>query len=285
MSSDSIRGLRSRIRSVTATQQMTSAMKTVAVSKYNRLVARRNAFAEYNKRCNEVLDTLGGIELRTPAKIKNPGKICYVVMTANRGLCGAYNSELKRYFKELIGEEQKPWCMVLCGRWGFENLASVDSEVLRKFHFKDVPEYHEADELAKYLEDLYFSGEVAEVRIVSQSFVNIITQKPDCHTFLPNEHSNEKKDIDPDMLFLPTRKEVMDEVVDRYLTAQIFGTLLTVAMGANGSMLMAMRTASDNSTEMLSQLELKLNRVRQASVTSEVLDISNSALGSDYSKG
>lgn len=270
-----IRSLRRRIKSITSTEQMTKAMKTVAVSKYNHALARLNGFGPYADKCRELLLSSGGFHAEPKEGAEN--EVVYVLLTANRGLCGAYNLDLMREAERLIKAETRRCSLVVCGKWGADYAASKKlPNVIKTFVFADIPEYEDAAQLTELLCSLYLEGRAGEVCFISQHFKNILTQIPTVTSFLPK--GEPETAADGDYIYVPDRDAIRRELTRRCLNAEVYKLLLSAASGAHGAMLIAMRTASDNSTAMLSQLELKLNRMRQSAVTTEVLELSG---GSD----
>lgn len=269
--SGSSRELKRRIKSIGSTEQMTVAMKTVAVSKYNRARTRMDSFVPYGTQCERFLASLGGVA-RTKEAGDN-GKVCYVIMTANRGLCGSFNIDLVHRLKEVLAGEKREAFVVSCGKWSADNLAGgFKQKIVKNFEISDIPEYGEAVQVAEYLRNLYQNGEADEIYVVYQSFKNLLTQTPSVKRFLPFEQEGEEKPVE--YLFEPDRETIIGLLTERCLTASVYKSLLITASGAHGAMLMAMRTAADNSAEMRAQLELALNRKRQSAVTTEVLELS-----------
>ncbi len=271
--SDNMRDLKRRIKTVSNTEQVTHAMRTVAVSKYNRVHKQAQSFAPYRAECARLLSFVGdGGEAARGAD----APVCYVVVTANRGLCGGYNEELLAALKRKLAAEEEPYNVIVCGRWGADNAAARGVEhIAGSLALSDVPTYEEALALYRSLRALWDGGEARRVVFAYQAFRNILTQVPTAFTLLPADTVEAAED--EDTLFVPDRESILPQLREQCLAAQVYGLLLTAAEGAHGAMLVAMRTASDNSHEMLSSLELELNRLRQAAVTTEVIEIAGGA--------
>ena len=272
--SGSMRELRHRIRSVGSTEQMTRAMRTVAVSKYSRVQATAQAFEPFRDACGRLLQAVGGTGDAPRPVVK---RVCYVCVTANRGLCSSYNLEVIRYLTELLAKEEHDYSVILCGRWGEENAAGCGvGHIAETIPIPDTPDYGKALELTRHLRKLWTDGTADEVVLVWQRFRNILTQTPDSVRLLPFAGS-EAVPAEERYLFLPDRESLLPGLREQCLTSQVYGILLSAASGAHGAMLVAMRQAADNSAEMLAALELQLNRMRQATVTTEVLELSSGA--------
>ncbi len=266
--SGSMRDLHRRIRSISSTQQMTRAMRTVAVAKYSRAQATARAFEPYRAACERLLRASGGWK-DEPRPVR---RVCYVAVAANRGLCGSYNLELGRYLAGVLAEEKREYSVVLCGRWLRDNAAGLGiGGVIHRFELPDVPDYDHALELTRYLRDLWEREKADRVVFVTQRFRNVLTRSPGLTPFLPFGAAGEGgRD---EYLFVPDRKSILPGLEEQCLTSQVYGLLLSAAQGAHGAMLVAMRQASDNSQEMLDRLKLEFNRMRQAAVTTEVLEL------------
>ena len=149
-----MRAIRTRIKSVKNTQQITKAMKMVAVSKLRRTQAGMQAMRPFAEKSQEVLDTLlasgSGVENRFIAPRKTVKKVCYVLFVGNRGLCGMYNSAVLRFMEEIAAAEERDFSVVVCGRWGKDVIAKSGLPVIRTFaELSDTPNANEALEVAE----------------------------------------------------------------------------------------------------------------------------------------
>ena len=158
--------------------------------------------------------------------------------------------------------------------------------VSQTFDVDDIPTYAQAVKISEYLRELFLSGEVDQVCFVYQAFKNILTQTPVTKTFLPYKREELPGDDgsagdDTEYLFIPDRESILGDLVIRCLNTEVYRILLDMAVGANGSMMMAMRNASENSSTMIADLSLKLNRMRQNSVTTEVLEIASGTVAKE----
>jgi len=269
--SASIRDVKRRIRSISSTEQITQAMKTVALSKYNRVQTGLQAFLPYEAACRDILSRMGSARLQPPEHAEPT--VCYVVITANRGLCGSFNMDLIRFLEVQLAREGRPYFLAVCGKWG-RNLCQEGrlSGVRKFFPAADLPEYGQAEELAAWVTELITTGKATEIRVVSQHFVNLLKQQPENVCLFPCEDMQTADDGE-EILCLPDRETVLRTLQDRCLASRIYGLLLSAAAGAHAAMLVAMRAASDSSSAMLEELTLHYNRLRQAAVTTEVLEL------------
>ncbi len=268
--------LKRRIRTVITTEQVASAMRTSAMSKYTRTHKKSQDFQTYLAECRRLLRLVGSDD-SAPDDGCRRRRVCYVAITANRGLCGDYNEALFRFLQQTLASEQEEACLILCGKWGAERAASHGLEnVIDVLPVDSVPAYAQAKALYLRVLALWTRGEVDRVVFVYQRFQNILTQVPVCEQLFPAAPAEETAAV-PDVIFVPGRAEMLPRLREQCLAAQVYGILLSAAEGAHGAMLMAMRAAADNCAEMRAALELELNRMRQAAVTAEVLELSGGA--------
>lgn len=276
-----MREIRGRIKGVKSTQQITKAMKMVSVSKLRKTQTGMNAMRLFAEQCQQVMyDLLGsGVSfdhpLLTPHKDVN--NVTYVVVVGNRGLCGAYNTNLIRYLEQLLAQETRPCQVVVIGRWTSENLARLP--VLQTFdQFPDTPGPEDCTQITQYLRQLYLSGQSDEIRVVYQHFVNVITQIPQQRQLLPAALPVEAADAQPaDYRFEPSRQEIMAKTVELYLSSTVYQILLEARSGEHSARTTAMGAAADNTEELIAELSLELNRARQAQITTEISEIAGGA--------
>ena len=277
-----IHSLKRRIKSIRSTGQMTNAMKTVAISKYNRTLAALQLFTPYYDACSALLAEVGFAP--NGNEIKRGNKICFVVLTANRGLCGTYNNDVFKKLSEVIPPDGN-YCVVICGRWGQNSYKSKQIQnVIKCFDIPDIPDYGSASALAAYLQGLYESDtEIGSVRFVMQEFINIMTQIPTENEYLPPAVLDTAAQTE--YVFDPDKAQLSQGLQTRCLNAAVYKYLLSSAVGAHGAMFVAMRTSAENSEEMLNNLELELNRMRQTAVTTQVIEIASGNIAALNTEG
>ncbi len=274
----SARSIRRRLKTVSSIGQLSRAMKTVAVSKYNRASACLAAMRPYRRQCRHLMETAGipGVSPGPEAKA-----VCYVVLTANRGLSGSYNTEIWNLMESTLRAEKRPCSLVLAGRWGEARMgADKPGQLRRVFTISDIPTREEADSLARFLWDTWQEGQIQEISFISQRFHNILHQTPAIRQVLPIPSLPGRGE---DTLFVPGQEQIVQDLIFRSLRADVHEIMLGAMAGAHGAMLMAMRTAMDNAQAMHAQLERTLNRLRQTAVTTEVLELSR-AWGEEQEK-
>lgn len=279
-----MRAIRTRIRSVRSTEQITKAMKMVAVSKLRKTQRGMNAMRPFAEKSQEVMDTLlsGSTELDnvyiTPHK--EVKKICYVLVLGNRGLCGAYNSAILHYANSVIKSSGKDYGLVICGRWGKDVIKNSKLNVIRTFdELTDTPSNDEAIEIAEYLKRLYTSGEYDEVHLIYQHYVTSLRQDQTEEQYLPASPKAKQDNGGADrmIMFIPDMHSILDSVMQLYLNNKIMSVLLDAKSAEHSARMTAMTAASDSTKELIDSLNVKLNRARQASITTEISEISGGA--------
>ena len=275
-----MRAIRTRIKSVKNTEQITKAMKMVAVSKLRRTQSSMQAMRPFAEKSQEVIDTLlssnlSGLENRFITPHKEVKKVCYVLLVGNRGLCGAYNSAILHYANSVIKQSGRDYGLVVCGRWGKDVLANSRLKVIKTFsELSDTPNIDEALEIADYLKELYTNGEYDEIHLIYQHYVTALRQDPMNVQYLPAApEKSEKRGPGRVFIFEPDMDSVLESVMQLYLNNKILSVLLDAKCGEHSARMTAMTAASDSTKSLIAELDLKLNRARQAAITTEITEI------------
>ena len=273
-----MRAIRTRIKSVTNTQQITKAMKMVAVSKLRRTQAGMQAMRPFADKSQEVLDALlasgSGDENRFIAPRKKVNNVCYVLFVGNRGLCGMYNSAVLRFMEEIAAAEQRSFSVVVCGRWGKDVIAKSGLPVIKTFNdLSDTPTANEALELAEYLKQMYLSGEADEIQLVYQHYYSALRQEPVAHRLLPAAPESESEAPKKEFIFAPDAQSVLESVMQLYINNRVLSIMLEAKCGEHSARMTAMTSATDSTRTLIDQLGLSLNRARQAAITTEISEI------------
>lgn len=273
-----MRAIRTRIKSVKNTQQITKAMKMVAVSKLRRAQSAMQSMAPFAAKSQEILDSLltdsAANENRFIKPRKEIKKVCYVLFVGNRGLCGVYNSSLLHYMEELAKDETHETGLVICGRWGRDVIAKSGLPVMRSFtELSDTPGANEALEISEYLKKLYLDGSVDEVHLVYQHYISALRQEPTEEQLLPAKPSVSGEGKERDFIFAPNAAEVLESVMQLYINNKLYGVMLEAKCGEHSSRMTAMTAATDSTKSLIDSLSLALNRARQAAITTEISEI------------
>lgn len=273
-----MRAIRTRIKSVKNTQQITKAMKMVAVSKLRRAQSAMQTMTPFAEKSQEILDTLltgsAAQENRFIKPRKEVKKVCYVLFVGNRGLCGVYNSSLLHFMEELAGKESHEIGLVICGRWGRDVIAKSGLPVMRSFtELSDTPSAAEALEVSEYLKNLYLNGEADEIHLVYQHYISALRQEPTAYRLLPASPEKSDNASSRDFIFAPNVEDVLESVMQLFINNKLFSVMLEAKCGEHSSRMTAMTAATDSTKSLIDSLSLALNRARQAAITTEISEI------------
>lgn len=276
----SMREIRARIRSVKNTQQITKTMKMVASAKLHRTQSGLSGIRSFARRSQHVLSELlagenAGYDNEFLLPRKEIRTVCYVLFVGNRGLCGVYNHAVLRHAQELVQADERPCTVVVCGSWGRDIIAQSGLPVRHTFDaLSDTPDMAEALPVADYLKRLYLSGEADEIHLVYQRFRSALQQVPDQVQLLPARlQVQQREEAGNDYIFEPDARSVLENMVQLYLNNMVYSVLLEAKVSEQASRMAAMSAATDATTELINDLSLQLNRVRQAAITTEIAEI------------
>ena len=290
----SLKEFRNRIDSVKSTRKITKAMQMVAAAKLRKAQDAAESAQPYAKRMAAVIANLAagvGDNPGAPALLVGHGKDdvhLLIVATADRGLCGGFNTNIARRARERIVELERAGktVKILCvGRKGFDQLKRLHaSKIVDVISLREVKtlDSHVASGIAERARALFDSGEVDVVEVVYSKFVNVITQEPTVQTLLPAVQSIDPEAPPPDLNgaayeYEPDEEEILSVLLPRNLTTQIFNALLQNAAGEQGARMSAMDNATRNAGEMIDKLSIEYNRKRQANITKELIEIISGA--------
>jgi F-type H+-transporting ATPase subunit gamma len=279
--------IRRRIKSIRNTSQITKAMQMVAASKMRKAQIAALAGRPYASLMNRVLVSL---QQRTDPKlhpllqVREVKKEMVIVISTDKGLAGALNTNLLR---EAANFDASKTVYVVAGRKARQFLARTRREILADFELKDAPSFTETKEIAKFATEKFLNREVDRVSVLYTHFINTISQKPVARTLLPIsnfdlgksvEESSENKDPMLGYLFEPTPEAVLDVMLPYYVQFQIFQMVLDARASEHSARMVAMKNATDNAKQFIKDLTLEYNKMRQASITTELLEISTAQM-------
>ncbi len=284
----SLKDLRNRIASVKATQKITKAMQMVAAAKLRRAQAAAEAARPYASKMEAVLANLaGGISgSDAPALLAGNGKDqvhLLIVCTAERGLCGAFNSSIVRLARERIntllasGKTVKILCV---GRKGFEQLKrNYERHILETVDLRGVKNirYGEAEMIATKVISLFEQGEFDVATLFYSRFRSVISQIPTAQPLIPAEIGGSGDSTKAAYEYEPDEAEILSSLLPRNIAVQVFRALLENAASEQGARMSAMDNATRNAGEMIKKQTQKYNRSRQAMITKELIEIISGA--------
>ena len=276
MAGVSTKEIKTRIKSMESTRQITKAMEMVAASKLRHAQARvmtsRPYFEILHSTINDIVDT--NQDFSSPYLVKRPvKKIAYIVIAGDRGLAGGYNSNiLKLVQSETEGENIT---VLPIGKKAVDYFRNHGIELLTD-HYAEAEDVSIGDcfSIAKQLSKSFLKGEFDEIRVAYTNFVSILSQTPTSMRLLPllqDQTSGEKKESD--ILYEPGSLEVFDAIVPEYLGGVLYGALCESRAAEQAARRTAMDSATQNAEEMIADLSLKFNQARQAAITQEITEI------------
>ncbi len=275
-----LRAIRTRIKSVENTRQITKSMKMVAAAKLRKTQAAFSKLRDYADVCGKLLaeastgDAGGG----NPYLTARPDckTVCYVMIVGNRGLCGTYNQALLRYCEKLIRDSGRDSYLIVCGRWGKDLIAASGLHADETVEIGDTPTREEASCLAEKLKRLYRDGTADRIVFVYQHYRSVLSQIPEQTQMLPLTRE-ETGASEKDCIFEPDRSSVVDVLLDMYIGNTVHAILLEARTGEHSARMTAMTAAADNTEELIGELTLELNHARQAAITTEISEIAGGA--------
>ena len=279
----SLLDIRRRIRSVKNTQQLTKAMKTVSAAKLRRAQERVVSARPYADQLRNVLANLAGrVEnIAHPLlEIRPEERILIVVVTADRGLCGAFNSNLIRSAQNFLRDHAaKGATLYPVGRKGRDFFRRREAPITSDYvNFFSKLDYGHAREISQKIVELYTDASVDAVYIVYNEFKSAIQQRVSLEKLLPLGRAELQQTTAPtEYIFEQPPQQVFDRLLPRYAEVQIYRALLESAASEHGARMAAMDTASRNAGDMIESLTLNMNRVRQAAITREIIEVVSGA--------
>jgi F-type H+-transporting ATPase subunit gamma len=280
-----LRAIQRRIKSVRNISQVTRAMEMVAASKMRRAQLATLASRAYAEKAWEVLRYVaaqpGRNKLLHPlleerAEIQH---VVLVLMTSDRGLCGAYNINILRTAIDFMQRQKNPVKLVTIGRRGRDLAVRYGKEIIAEFTgLSEKPTLRDIGPIAKIAIEEFTTGRADQIHIAYTDFVNVIVQKPQVRQLLPLHPPQEKGEgVGAVYLYEPDPETILASVLPRFTELQIYQALLEAVASEHSARMVAMRNATDNARELIGDLTLVMNKARQASITKEMLDIAGGA--------
>ena len=287
----STRDIRRRIKSVKNTAQITKAMQMVASAKMRKAQQAALSGRPYGDLMNQVLGAVAGNtgDYTSPLMEARPvKKRAVIVVSTDKGLCGALNTNLLREAAKL---DKDTTLFITAGRKASQFVARARRPLAAEFTYRDNPMFSEARAISKFAQELFLKGEVDRVDVLFSNFINIMTQKPELRSFLP---IGEIKAIEvgveghgsgtalvrstTEYLFEPGADQVFGNLLPHYLNFQVFQVLLEAKASEHSARMVAMKSATDNAKTMIKDLTLEYNKLRQANITKELLEITTAQM-------
>ncbi len=276
----SLRDIRKRIASVRNTQKITKAMKMVAAAKLRRAEEAIKSGRPFADKMRDVLMSLAartnpGVHPMLEARV--PKKILLVQVTGDRGLCGAFNANLNRRTEAFIKEKKAEGIavdLINVGRKGNDYFRRRSVQIVDRFvNVMNHISFELAGRIIATVTEKFVSGEYDEVYILYNRFRSAVTQIVTLKKLLPITPEGEETKRRREYLYEPSEEELLVEILPRYIQVQVYTGLLDSVASEHGARMTAMEAATTNAEEMIHKLTLKLNRRRQESITTELMEI------------
>jgi F-type H+-transporting ATPase subunit gamma len=287
----STRDIRRRIKSIKNTSQITKAMQMVASSKMRKAQLSALAGRPYATLMNSVLAavTQGAGEFEHPMLEKRDvARRAVILITTDKGLCGALNANLLRE----AGRFDKESTIYICaGKKGAQFISRTKRRLAAEFNYSDTPHFHEARAICKFAHDMFLKGEVDEVVVLYTNFINTLTQTPAQFSLLPigeikgvstsGLDGTSNQDLvaeDTEFLFEPNAAHVLGNLLPHYLNFEVYHMLLEAKASEHSARMVAMKNATDNAKQIIKDLTLEYNKLRQSNITQELLEITTAQM-------
>lgn len=273
-----LKEIRNRITSVQSTMQITSAMKMVSAAKLKKAQDAITAMRPYAEKLTELLQsvsaTLEGDAGGQFTAQREVNKVLVVVITSNRGLCGAFNSNVIKQAK-VVAESYagKQVDVFAIGKKGNDVLRKTNNVVVNQSEVFDKLTFDNVAEIAEALTSKFTSGEYDKIEIIYNQFKNAATQIVMTEQFLPLAPVVSENTIAGDYIFEPSKEEIVLTLIPKSLKTQLYKAIRDSFAAEHGARMTAMHKATDNATELRNQLKLTYNKARQAAITGEILEI------------
>lgn len=277
-----LREIKTRINSIKSTEKITKAMEMMAASKMKKAQQLALSGRPYLETLSEVINNL--IYLSEP-RLKHPlidkksknNRIGYILITSNRGLCGGFNTSVNKKMIELLNErDDDEEIVVTIGTKGRQVMERIGMNVLADFEeLGDRPSFFDTLGISQLFIDDFIHGKFDKVYMVYNHFYSTLSQIPKVKKLLPIEMDSAKlpENFKTDYIFEADKQKLLDKLLRRYLQISVYQTILESQASEHSARMMAMRKASDNASEIISNLTLHYNKARQTKITTQILEV------------
>ena len=274
-----LKEIRNRIASVSSTMQITSAMKMVSAAKLKKAQDAITAMRPYANKLTELLQGLSasldadsGSKYSSQRELK---KVLIVAITSNRGLCGAFNSNIIKEVAKITSQNysNQEVSYLAIGKKANDAFKKTNRVIANKSSVFDDLTFENVAEIAELLMHKFVSGEFDKIILVYNKFKNAATQELMTEQFLPIVPIEGNANLNLDYIFEPTKAEIVEQLIPKSLKTQLYKSIRDSFASEHGARMTAMHKATDNATELRDQLKLTYNKARQAAITNEILEI------------
>tara|TARA_B100001750_G_scaffold230968_1_gene227917 strand:+ start:250 stop:1104 length:855 start_codon:yes stop_codon:yes gene_type:complete len=277
-----LKDIRDRIKSVKSIQKVTKAMKMVAAAKMRKAQERMEQARPYTHRLTEVIHHLLpdiDRELLPLLDIREIQRVGYIVVTSDRGLAGSFNTNVLKKAQQEIDEIGKQKVDLFCiGKKAIDHFKRRNYNIVQShIEFWNDLDFPHAMKMSEGIISHFINGEVDEIHVVYNEFVNIATQSIQSERLLPLEYDDKDRIAHVDRLYEPSKEKLVRSLIPRHLNIQMWKYLLESYASEQAARMVAMENATENAEDMIKDLSLEFNKARQASITKEMLEIVSGA--------
>lgn len=287
-----LRDIRRRIKSVKNTAQITKAMELVAAAKMKKAQDQAVAGREYADSLNNVLTNLKentDEDAHPLLEKREGGKELMLVISTDKGLCGGLNTNLLKKVRATASEDAS---YITVGKKLRQQIAKVGGNLIADWHIGDPVPFNDAKPIAKFVTEKFLEGDYDKITVAFNNFVSTLTQEPWVSQLLPIEadtlaerrayegvdkdsvhETNKNEALSLDYMFEPNAEGVLDKLLPLYINFQVYQMLVEARASEHSARMVAMKSATDNAEGMIKDLTLEYNKLRQAAITSELLEI------------
>ena len=274
-----LKNIRSQIKSVTSIQKVTKAMKMVAAAKLRKSQENMEKARPYSGRIKDLIASLiNDIDkslLPLLEKSSNSGNYGFVIITADRGLAGSFNSNIIKQAETAIQNCGKENAHILCvGKKGYEYFNKRDYKIVKYYEdlWNDL-NYNQSTKLGNDIINWYLDNQMDSVNIIYNYFKNAGSQEVHSNQILPLKFDNNNEPVAQDIIYEPSKTILVQSLVPKYFNTQIWQFLLESFASEQAARMLAMENATENAKEMIGELNLEFNKARQSAITTEMLEI------------
>jgi len=272
--------LRRRINSVKNTQKITKAMKTVSAAKLRKNVLELNRAKPVLEKLSRLLEIVikSGLNIDNPLVRKKEGsESVFVILSSDKGLCGSFNSHILKKFENIYRDnsnEERKISLVTIGKKANLHFGKRDFSIKKDFpdlmkNFK----YEDTVQISEYLSSLYINEDINDIRFIYTEFENASKQQIKEEIFLPISLKEDDDKDETQYIFEPEPLKIFDSILPKFINLKVFLTMLSSSASEHAARMVAMELATQNAKEMIKNLTLTMNKLRQASITKELLEI------------
>ena len=274
-----LKNIRSQIKSVTSIQKVTKAMKMVAAAKLRKSQENMEKARPYSNRLNKLIaDLIHDVDRNVMpllTKRNTVNKFGFIIVTADRGLAGSFNTNIIKKAEKEINKVGKENTELFClGKKGFEHFSKRDYTIIKNYtDFWSNLNYSKAIDVGNAIIEAYLNRHVDSVQVIYNYFKNVGSQKVIHDNLLPLDFEKNIDSISQDIIYEPSKIEIVKSLVPKYFNTQIWQYLLESFASEQAARMLSMENATENAKDMINDLNLEFNKARQTAITTEMLEI------------